>query len=112
MFNFLKYSKEEKFWNWFTKNQLKNELVQNPYVQQIAGAANHVGESMDRNRIIIGTTEKDVLTYRVGANYFETMGLQLRQGRFFDAQRNIEDATAVIVNKAQPLWKPRCVPTI
>ena len=48
---------------------------------------------------MVGTAEKDVLTYQVGANYFETMGLQLRQGRFFDAQRNIEDATAVIVNQ-------------
>jgi len=80
-------------------DQLKNELHQNPYVQQIAGAANHVGASMERSRIMIGIEEKEVLTYQVGANYMESMGLQLRQGRFFDIQQSIADATAVVVNQ-------------
>lgn len=80
-------------------DQLKNELYQNPYVNQIGGAEHHVGESMTRSRIMIGSAEKEVLTYQVGANYFESIGLQLRHGRFFDAHLSKEDATGVVVNQ-------------
>ncbi len=80
-------------------DQLKNAFHQNPYVYQISGTSNHIGESMSRKHIKLGEVKKEVITYEVGANYFEAMGLQLRQGRFFDAQRAIEDATAVVINQ-------------
>jgi len=80
-------------------DQLTNELSQNPYVNQMGGAAHHVGESMSSSFIKIGEQDKEVLAYQVGANYFESMGLQLRQGRFFDSQRTIEDATATVINQ-------------
>jgi len=80
-------------------DQLKNDLSRSPYVNQIGGANHHVGESMSKSQIKIGEEEKEVLAYQVGANYFESMGLQLRQGQFFDPQRTIEDATAVVINQ-------------
>lgn len=78
--------------------QLKNDISQNPYVFQIAGATDHVGESMSRKPIKIGENTKEILSFEVGANYFKTMGLQLRQGRFFDGQRSAEDITATVIN--------------
>ncbi|MEM1119228.1 MAG: ABC transporter permease [Bacteroidota bacterium] len=80
-------------------DQLRNALSQNTYVRQIAGTTDHVGESMARSTIKLGETNKDMLTYQVGPNYLETMNLQLRQGRFFDARRATEDATAVVINQ-------------
>ncbi len=80
-------------------DQLKNELSQNPYVYQIGGATSHIGESMLKSQIRIGEAEKEVLAYQVGANYFESMRLQLRLGRFFDAERIMEDETSVVVNR-------------
>lgn len=80
-------------------DQLKADFYQNPFVNQVSGTRNHIGESMSRRQIKIGEVQKEILAYQVGANYFEAMGLQLRQGRFLDAERTIEDATAVVINQ-------------
>ncbi len=80
-------------------DQLKNILHQNPYIYQIGGTTHHIGETVLRSHIKIREAEKEILAYQVGANYFEAMGLQLRQGRFFDAKRTMEDATSVVINQ-------------
>jgi len=60
----------------------KSEMERNPYVQKVGGSMNHVGESSS-----------------VGADYFDAMGLQLREGRFFDAFRPAADAQTVVINQ-------------
>ena len=78
---------------------LKNEALQNPVILHIAAATNHVGEARWRSKIFIGGREKEVARFEVGAGYFEAMGLQLSQGRFFDPTRKTEDGLSVVVNQ-------------
>ncbi len=78
---------------------LKNEALRNPNIRQIGGASNHVGESVWRSQILVGDQEQDAARFDVGAGYFEAMGLQLSQGRFFDPLRKTEDGNSVIVNE-------------
>jgi ABC-type antimicrobial peptide transport system permease subunit len=78
---------------------LKNEALQNPDILHVAPATNHVGESRWRSKIFIGAEEKEVARFEVGAGYFEAVGLQLAQGRFFDPERKTEDGQSVVVNQ-------------
>ena len=78
---------------------LKNEALKDPNILHIAAVTNHVGESRWRSKIFIGDKEKEVARFEVGAGYFEAMGLQLAQGRFFDPERKTEDGLSVVVNQ-------------
>lgn len=78
---------------------LKNELARHAAVQTVAGAVNHVGESLIRQPVRIGAQEKQVIQYRVGADYLDALGLQLAAGRSFDATRTVENAQSVLINE-------------
>lgn len=78
---------------------LKNEALRNPDILHIGPAVNHIGESLRRGMIFIENQEKTVVRYDVGAGYFEALGLELSQGRFFDPQRKNQDGLSVIVNQ-------------
>lgn len=80
--------------------KLRNEALRNPNITHIGSAASHVGESLESVEAKIGRQEKKIVRYEVGAGYFEAMGLQLAQGRFFDANRIVEDELSVVVNEA------------
>ncbi len=88
--------------------RLKNEISRSPYVETVGGSVNHIGEAMARSPIKIGEQETEVVQFEVGTDYFEALGLQIRQGRFFDAFRQVEDANSVVVNQIfvdQQGWK-------
>ncbi|WP_338875207.1 ABC transporter permease [Spirosoma sp. SC4-14] len=78
---------------------LRNELVRNPAVSLVAGAEYHVGESMALQAIRVGDRQENVVRYNVGPGYFETLGLQLATGQFFDEHRLAENAESVVVNE-------------
>ena len=78
---------------------LKNEALQNPDIQHVAMAANHVGEARWRTKIFVGNNEKEVARFEVGPGYFEAVGLQLAEGRYFDPERQAEDGKSVVVNQ-------------
>ena len=78
---------------------LKSEMERNPFVQEIGGAVHHVGESTARGKVKINETTTEIIQFEVGADYFNALGLQLRQGRFFDAFRPKEDAQAAVINQ-------------
>lgn len=78
---------------------LKNEALQNPDIQYVAPAANHVGEARWRTKVMVGDKEKEVARFEAGAGYFEAMGLELEQGRFFGPERRAEDGLSVVVNQ-------------
>lgn len=80
--------------------KLRNEALRNPNITHIGSAASHVGEGLESVGVRIGRQEKKIVRYEVGAGYFEAMGLQLAQGRFFDASRLAEDRLSVVVNQA------------
>ena len=78
---------------------IKNELARNPSIRAIAGAETHVGESITRHEIRVGDALENVARYNVGADYVETLGLQLAAGAFFDPNRNAENTQSVIANE-------------
>jgi ABC-type antimicrobial peptide transport system permease subunit len=78
---------------------LQAEAERSAYVLEVAGAANHIGESLARENIFVGQEKLEAIRFDVGAGYFETMGLQLLAGRFFDPNRPYEGANTVVVNK-------------
>ena len=78
---------------------LKTEAERNPYVLRTAGAMNQIGESLNRDNVFFDETKFEVVRFDVSAGYFETMGLRLSSGRFFDEDRQFEDADAVVINQ-------------
>ncbi|MEM6700170.1 MAG: FtsX-like permease family protein, partial [Bacteroidota bacterium] len=78
---------------------LKNEVERMPYVQKVAGSINHIGQFSSRAPIKIGERTTEAVQLKVDADYFEVLGLQLRQGRFFDVNRPIADAQTVVINQ-------------
>ncbi len=78
---------------------LKNEFETVPYVHQIAGSVNHVGQFISRSQLKIGEHMAEAVQFQVSADYFTTLGLELDQGRFFDPNRPVADSQTVVVNQ-------------
>ncbi len=81
-------------------NLLRNEILQNPNVLRVAGSVNHVGQAWRPEVFQIDEAKQKASRYDVGADYLETVGLNLIAGRFFDSDRRAEDENAVVVNEA------------
>ncbi len=79
---------------------LKNELLKSANVEMVAGSAHHLGQSFRRLSIEIGEEQQQIFSFNVGAKYLEALGLDLRQGRFFDTARRFEDQKTIVVNEA------------
>jgi len=74
-------------------------LSQNPNVLQHSGSADHIGRSVSTAIVHMPPSQKfEVKQLSVDANYFETMGLQLAEGRGFRNHAE-NDKQAIIVNE-------------
>lgn len=79
---------------------LKNRIIQNPFVDKIGVSRNHINWNSYTQSLKCGSEEHLVSLLDVGQGYFETMELQLREGRYFDQDfRESERGKAVIVNE-------------
>lgn len=81
-------------------NRLKNKLSGIPQIRNIAAAKNHIGPYMAIN----GTIKFDTVAfktniYKVGPNYFSTVGLSIVNGRDFIEDNVHDQETAVVVDK-------------
>ncbi|MDX1941844.1 MAG: FtsX-like permease family protein [Saprospiraceae bacterium] len=84
--------------NFAAFEQLKNEMAQYPDVLSMAGSAHHIGRHSENNRIEFPDQKLEVQRLDASPEYFETMGLRLKEGRTLD--ENIQaDKQAVIVNE-------------
>ncbi len=79
-------------------DQLKATMAQYPDVLEIAGSSHHLGRNNVNALIQLPDRKYEVDKLTVDANYFETLGLRLKNGRLFDDQ-NDSDKEAVIVNE-------------
>lgn len=79
---------------------LKNELLKNPNVQNVAGASQHIGLNINSETLQIGEEKMEARRFDVGAGYFEALGLTLTSGRFFNTNRRVEDEQSVIINES------------
>ncbi|MBK7871091.1 MAG: ABC transporter permease [Saprospiraceae bacterium] len=78
--------------------QMRNELSQHPDVLSIAGSEHHIGRHSVNNLIEFPDQKFEVQRLDASAEYFETMGLRLKEGRVLD--ENIQaDKQAVLVNE-------------
>ena len=83
-----------------TFNRLSNTLVNHPKINQVSVAANSISPYNSYRRNVQLDTLKIVIdSYAVGANYFETMGLQLLEGRFFEEGSLGDQSTSIIVDQ-------------
>ncbi len=77
-------------------DQLQSALVQDPNVLSIAGSSHHLGRSSINALLDFPERQYEVRQMSVDHNYFQTMGLQLKEGRFFEAHRKSDNETVVI----------------
>ena len=87
---------------------IKDQLSENPSVLMVSGAEDHVGESQTRELVRVGEREQRVVRYNVGADYAQSMGLQVAAGHFFAANREVENAQSVVVNETfvkNQIWR-------
>jgi putative ABC transport system permease protein len=78
--------------------QLNAVLTQDPNVISTSGSSHHLGKNYTTTVVHMPDRQYEVDQLSVDANYFETMGLRLQDGRFF--KDNYEsDKHAVVVNE-------------
>ena len=78
--------------------QLKTVMEQNPNVLNASGAQQHIGKSHKTSIIELAERKYEVQELAVDANYFSTLGLQLKEGRVFNDHEG-SDRQSVIVNE-------------
>ncbi|MDN5202426.1 ABC transporter permease [Fulvivirgaceae bacterium BMA10] len=78
---------------------LKNEYLQNPDIVQVAGSGNHVGRSSGLAVIDYNSKKYEIRRIDVGHNYLETLGIRLKQGRFFEEERATDVTESVVINQ-------------
>nr|NQU91270.1 ABC transporter permease [Bacteroidota bacterium] len=79
---------------------LKSKLSQNPYIKKIGVADHHIHWNSITQALKCAEEERQVSVLNVGKGYFETMEIQLKDGRYFDQDfRETERGRAVIVNE-------------
>lgn len=84
-----------------TLELFRNSIIQNPMINSIGWSEEHISWS-NYDRILKWGAEQEheVKAYDIGRGYFETMGLELLSGRYFDQEfRESERGKAIIVNE-------------
>lgn len=79
-------------------SQLKDKLVQSPNIQAVSGSTHHLGKDALETIIDLPDRQYEVHELAVAATYFNTMGLQLVDGRFLEESRE-SDHMSVVVNE-------------
>ncbi len=79
--------------------KLKRSMSQQSGVISLAGSKHHLSKRFSTTVIHFPDQEFEVHEVSVGAGYFETLNLQLKEGRFFQADMQSEHMS-VVVNEA------------
>ncbi|MEM1134795.1 MAG: ABC transporter permease [Bacteroidota bacterium] len=84
--------------NYAAYEQMKTVMFQNPNVLSLSGSSQHLGKSLTTTMVHLANQQYEVEQLSADAHYLQTMGLQLKQGRFF--KENYEsDKQAIVVNE-------------
>jgi ABC-type antimicrobial peptide transport system permease subunit len=78
--------------------QLSTIMSQNPDVVSISGSAHHIGRSHKSTVLHFPSRNYEVDQLEVDAKYYETMGLQLKDGRWFNDFEG-SDQQSVVINE-------------
>ncbi len=77
--------------------KLRSSIQQNSSIEKISVTDHHIGWYSYQNPIRIDTSEFRTHVYEVGAKYFETMGMEILEGRTFieNSQSDYDEAAIV-----------------
>lgn len=78
---------------------MKTAIASNPKILSIGVCDGTLGNSY-RTPVRVDTFTYDVQALGIGKNYFETMGLKVSEGRYFNLENESDQKEGVIVNKA------------
>lgn len=81
-----------------TFSQLKAIMLQDPNVLSVSGTEDHFGKGVSNLVLHLPDRQYEVRQMAVDANYLETMGLELAEGRFFKEDYK-SDRKSIIVNE-------------
>jgi len=79
---------------------LKNAIASNPKIEELALSDHHIGYSTYDFPVTIDTAEYTSQLLGVGKNYFRTVGLKLKEGRFPNLENATDKREAIVVNQA------------
>ena len=82
-------------------NSFRNEIISNPKILAAEGTMNHIGWGTYRRPIKDASKQLEVDVMDIGPEYAQTMGLRLKEGRFFDKNRVEADRStgSIIINQ-------------
>jgi len=82
-------------------NSFRNEILSNPKILAAEGTMNHIGWGTYRRPIKDASKQLEVDVMDIGPEYAQTMGLRLKEGRFFDKTRIDADRStgSIIINQ-------------
>ena len=78
---------------------LKNRFALNPNVIQIAGMRHSIGRSQGQAVVDVDANKHEVISFEVGPNYLDVLGLRLREGRLFRLNLSTDREAALVVNE-------------
>lgn len=78
---------------------LRNAVASNPDMLQTSGTAHAIGRSRNQAVVEVAAEKHEVVRFDVGMGYLETIGLRLKQGRFFRSDLSTDLDSALIVNE-------------
>lgn len=79
---------------------LRDQLAHTENVVSLAGSDNQVGWNNARASLTYLEQRIEIVDYKIGFDYLETMNMRLKEGRFFDRNIQSDQIESVIVNEA------------
>ena len=80
-------------------NVYKSAISDDARLENVAGAVHHIGFNLSSGYVNHGAIESEVRKFSVGANYLNTMQIELLEGRWFvkDSENDFEES--IVVNQ-------------
>lgn len=79
---------------------LRDQLAHTENIVSMAGSYNQIGWYNTRASLTHLEQRIEIVDYKIGFDYLETMNLRLKEGRFFDRTIQSDQVESVIVNEA------------
>jgi ABC-type antimicrobial peptide transport system permease subunit len=78
---------------------MRDRFVNDNNIVSLAGSSNHIG--LNNPHIILTYNEQqiDIIDFKVGYDYMETMNIRLKEGRFFERQKQSDQIESVVINE-------------
>lgn len=78
---------------------LRDQIAMQKSIVSQAGSVNHISWSNPRSFIEVLGTRHEIVAYRIGFHYLETMNLRLKEGRLFEETIQSDRLESVVVNE-------------